>query len=379
MSEQPQIVITDMLNDLSCYHFSYCDDVTPEHIKNVRGVIKNNLGETVCTSFKYTPDYIEKEEILNDPILNTSFKVFKSYEGTILRVFYYKEWYISTHRKIDAFKSKWSSDKSFGEIFLELLNYSSKEEFDKWCDEHLNKDLIYSFLLSTSVDNRIVCKNDNKELYCVGLHKKDGTFSFYDNSINDERVKCMEEVQLTNINDIYEYANNLSYKNYTGVILINDKGDSAKIANTEYYKYFLLRINSPSVIFRFIQLKYELKESEEVLESFTKIYEEYDFNRIHSVLEDICVNIYKKYRNRFVRKMVSIAPPEQYYIMKEIHEDFLKNKTVTSLEKVKSYIYSSPTNKIYNLYNAYVNREKVTGNGNKLPEEYKNKVFSTIF
>jgi len=77
--------------------------------------------------------------------------------------------------------------------------------------------------------------------------------------------------------------------------------------------------------------------------------------------------------------MVSIAPPEQYYIMKEIHEDFLKNKTVTSLEKVKSYIYSSPTNKIYNLYNAYVNREKLTGNGNKLTEEYKNKVFSTIF
>ncbi len=43
-------------------------------------------------------------------------------EGNIKQNFYFNDkWIITTHRKLDAFKSKWGSEKSFGDILKKLL------------------------------------------------------------------------------------------------------------------------------------------------------------------------------------------------------------------------------------------------------------------
>ncbi len=35
----------------------------------------------------------------------------KTIEGTLIRIFYFNDkWIITTHRKLDAFKSKWGSE-----------------------------------------------------------------------------------------------------------------------------------------------------------------------------------------------------------------------------------------------------------------------------
>lgn len=75
-------------------------------------------------------------------------------EGTTIRVFNHKDkWYCTTHRKIDAFRSRWGNTKSFGEIFAEnVLSKSGKtlEEFY----ETLGKDLTYTFLTGTTQNTR---------------------------------------------------------------------------------------------------------------------------------------------------------------------------------------------------------------------------------
>ncbi|NDG32425.1 hypothetical protein EB118_20415, partial [bacterium] len=47
---------------------------------------------------------------------------YDSYEGALIRMFYYKnKWYLSTNRKLDAYRSKWASKESFGSYFFKAL------------------------------------------------------------------------------------------------------------------------------------------------------------------------------------------------------------------------------------------------------------------
>ena len=51
-----------------------------------------------------------------------SFVVQDAHEGSLLRAFCVNDtWYITTHRKLDAFRSKWASRQSFGAQFVESL------------------------------------------------------------------------------------------------------------------------------------------------------------------------------------------------------------------------------------------------------------------
>ena len=44
-----------------------------------------------------------------------NFSFFNSYEGTLIRMFNFDDkWYVTTHRKLDAFRSKWAGKTSYG-------------------------------------------------------------------------------------------------------------------------------------------------------------------------------------------------------------------------------------------------------------------------
>ena len=97
--------------------------------------------------------------------------------------------------------------------------------------------------------------------------------------------------------------------------------------------------------------------------------------------EEVCDNIYKKYRNRFVRKQISFAPPDQFYIMKSLHDHFLvsgKTDFITR-RKVIDHVYQLHPTKILNLFNSYNNREQLYGNGNRISQEDKDKIVSCIY
>ena len=63
----------------------------------------------------------EKDKDINLPdVTKTLF--FDNHEGCLIRVYFANnDWRISTQRKIDAFKSRWSSQKSFGMLFVEAF------------------------------------------------------------------------------------------------------------------------------------------------------------------------------------------------------------------------------------------------------------------
>jgi hypothetical protein len=99
-----------------------------------------------------------------------------SFEGTIIRIFYYKQWYVSTHRKLDSGRSKWGSNNSFKFLFEEGLkesyNISLKDLFIR-----LNLRCQYTFMLMADENTRFVCvPNHPKKVYFVGSNDPESKY-----------------------------------------------------------------------------------------------------------------------------------------------------------------------------------------------------------
>jgi len=393
--------IVDQNEVLDCFHFDDCNLESSDYIKQFRGIVKTKTGDIVCKTFDFTPEINQNEiDIINqhsDFLTNPKTRCFISYEATLLRVFYHGDkWYLTTCRKLDAFKSRWGLGESFGDLFIEEIRKIVSDDVHKiyqetnpyspsdvilqsWANETLNKENVYCFLIRTYVDNRIVCSGFEKaNLFCIGWFNC-GRFHFN----NDKKIGTpVEEVNFSevSIDGILQKVTNLDYTKEQGLIFINEEGKCFKILINEYDRLNKLRGNQSNILLRYIELQQEGDLSR--IKDFVQLYEDKRsiFIEFQDSIDDICLNIFRKYRNRFVRKMVSIAPPEQYYIIRELHEQFLQNKTnIVTPERVQAHVHSLEPLKLLGLYKMYTKRKEVTGHGNKLPQELKDKVSSQIF
>lgn len=117
--------------DLFCYN--RCSNEEADLVKNCRGVVFNG-EKVIMRGFPYTEEYTTDEssyrqfsETVGDDV--TKYRYFDAHEGALLRVFYWQDkWYISTHRKLDAFRSKWASKESFGQMFKNALEVLWKKQ-----------------------------------------------------------------------------------------------------------------------------------------------------------------------------------------------------------------------------------------------------------
>ena len=323
-------------------------------------------------------------------------------------------WQLSTHRKIDSFNSRWGSSKSYGDLFVSallekdpsILEGNTKDEngnfvYEKVVEEYtirnkLDKNYNYIFMITTSNENRIVCENEKNQVFFVGAFnsnnvvKTTNTFSelgylqnfeyISPDKITNTGFETPTLVDIKDMNKLKEYVSNVDYKKSQGLIFITDEGRTVKVLNDKYYYYSKLRGNNPNILLRYLELQYE-KDKQRVKE-FVELYDDkrelfIDFGK---VLDDICGNIYRKYRNRFVRKMVSIAPPEQYYVIRELHDQYLKDNTnIVTPQRVAKYVFDMQPERVYGLFHMYTKRKTETGYGNKLQDEFKNKVKDFVY
>ena len=196
-------------------------------------------------AFPYTSEYNHTEiDTIKRQIGNfRDWTFYESHEGALLRMFNFNgKWYISTHRKLDAFRSKWASRDSFGTLFKAAL--SSVEEVNELFRNSLpqgddiierfqsilDKNKHYMFLVHNNKDNRIVCSSpDRPTVYHVG------TF-FEGNLIMTENVNIPSPKKLgfLNSDELLNYVNKTSYKNLQGVIGFTNDNRQLKIVHEDY-------------------------------------------------------------------------------------------------------------------------------------------------
>ena len=350
------VKLTDSNSELELYHYTECTNTDSDNLKQCRGLIydKNN-DKLLVQTFPYTVEYSNKEvtEIKNEITDINEWKYFPSYEGTIIRVFYHINWYISTNRKLDAFKSRWSSTDSFGKIFMDALtteaclnnDFASKLQpgniLENLCLT-LNKDHQYIFLVLNTSQNRIVCDVPSTNLlYHVGTFKNH-ILDLEDN-INITKPQCLS---FKKIDDVLDYVYDTKPHNIQGVICFHTKTNKqVKIVNINYKYFYDARGNTSSIKFRYLQVRMD-NEQTNVLKylypTYIQIFEQYEL-----YIHEIAYTIYQAYVNRFIKKQYITLPKEDFLVMKECQILYTSNRNYKiTIQKVLTILNNQPATNI---------------------------------
>ncbi len=413
------ILVTDEFENLKLYHYDTCDNLSSEELQSTRGIIKNN-SVIVCKTNSFIPEIrTDDTEGINQfitPLIsnskNTTF--YEAQEGSIVRLWFYKEdenkekhrWFLSTHKRINAFASKWGSRSTYGETFLNCISKFNFDEvktknnknkswaddsdedetnistqpqdtiFEKFCNT-LNKNFIYNFLIRNTDSNRVVVKGyTDPEIFCLGFYDKSKGFTYVSPNEKKFIIPSLPSYSYISLDKMLCDIEKFNIFQKAGILLVTSEGKFIKLVNEKYDKLFKLRGNVPNILVRYLELR--LKE-EEKCEYFYLYSEKIDeFKNIEVILNDICKNVFKKYLARYIYKQFAILPPSQFKIITKLHQLY-KSKSITKVtyDEVVKVVDNLPSNELYNIIKNYQNNIRDYGNGNFVSNEFKNKIYSS--
>lgn len=343
--DNPNIKVSDKDDELEVYHYINCTNDSDEDTKKCRGLVFKD-DELVLQSFPYTEEYVvphDTEKIMSYKSEFEHIKFFQAIEGALIRIFYYNnKWYISTHRKLNAFKTKWSSRDSFGQLFLNALEheYENNDYFKNKVGDNddgiftklvntLDKDCQYMFIVKNTGDNCIVCEETDDNLFFVGRYKNN-ELEFTD----DIGIKYPIELSFNSLDEMVEYVKNVNERQTPGVMMFLPDNKQAKVVNSEYKLLFDTRGNQSSIKYRYLQLRM----NEDDVSRLCYLYPRHQnvFDDYENILYDKAKEIYDSYVKRFIKKEYITLPKSDYEIMRVAHnwhlEDRSKNRI--SLNKV---------------------------------------------
>ena len=361
IQQNPSFRMVDSEGELSLF--------SPDHqnLKDskYRGIIFYG-DKFIGKGFDYTQIYTEElhKNDLEDNVIPSLDKcrIFDSYEGTIIKMFYVEEqqkWFVSTNRKLNAFKSMWASKKeSFGSLFKKSLEFEVQKndkfleaiggEFDIEKDNIieklqniLDKNKQYMFLVLSTFENRVVCKNKDNSLYLVAS-VENGVLNL------DEKLplNTPNEISFTNLDDLYNYIDSCDYLSKQGVIVFTPNNNYYKIFNNNYAELYEARGNEPSIKFRYLQVR----RNNRLVDALKYLYPEFidDFSDYENHLLDIASNIHQAYVNRFIKKNYTTVNSDEYQVIKACHswhiEDRFNNKI--NQNKVFEFLETQPASSL---------------------------------
>jgi len=330
--------------ELLCY--VRCNPEDGDLISRCRGVVFNK-EEIVMHAFPYTVEMSQTDTTAISSSIGDTFSkcdFYDSYEGALIRVFHFGgRWFTSTHRKLNAFRSKWASRESFGTCFKRALEseFDVNPAFAKGISDGedpllerfqntLDKSKQYMFLIRHTDENRIVSASPERPtLYHVG--------TFVDGELimtEDINIPYPKKHSFSNMSDLQDYVGGVDIKTIQGVICFAPGNLQYKVLHPEYIELFKARGNEPSIKFRYLQVRLDRK----MTDMLYHLYPDWEgrFEEIENSLFDIAKSIYNSYVQRFIKKRFVTVPTEEFGVIRECHswheEDRAANRI--SIEKV---------------------------------------------
>jgi hypothetical protein len=370
---------------LELYCYVQCNNNDNNIIRQCRGVVFNE-DKLVMKAFPYTMELVHTDENLIREHLSTIIgqcSFYSSYEGTLIRLFYFgQRWFTSTHRKLNAFRSKWASRESFGTCFKRCLEslYDNNEKFrqripdgeenllDRF-QETLDKNKQYMFLVTPTEENRIVCSVSSPKLFHVG--------TFIDGNLNMDiniDIPYPEKYNFSTVDELIAHVNGIDIHHHQGVICFAPNNLQYKIIHKDYNSFFRARGNEPSIKFRYLQTRLNRR----VVDMLFHLYPNMEnvFDEIENYIYDVAKNIYHAYVQRYIKKKFVTAPTEEFNVIKECHKwhelDRVNNRI--TLDKVIEVLnQQAPT-----ALNRMIRRFRTENNDNKANKQGMNERLRSI-
>jgi hypothetical protein len=340
--------------DLFCY--KECNASDEEWIKRCRGVVFHD-DEIIMQAFPFTDEYTLKDISSVDL---TDCQVFKSYEGTLIRMFYFKDkWFVTTHRKLDAYKSKWASKTTFGEQFQKAVEHHLSEyseyAFDTFTDD-LDISKQYMFLIRHNDENRVVHAAPEKPtVYHVGT-MKDGVTLIGDKTL----LPAPTPLPIKTVDDISEYLSTVNPMESQGVICFTPNNKQFKIITDEYKDLCSVRGNEPSIKFRYLQLRTDPV----AVKQLESLYPEHipSFANYERIICEVGKVILYSYIRRFIKKEWDVVPQEEYRVVRECHGWHMADRTnnLISYDKVLSVLNTQPPSCINRMISHQIQWERAS-------------------
>jgi len=326
-----KVGVMDQEDGIRILNYQECDKDSPDELKKVRGWVQEiETGKILFETFPYTEEYTSCDDIPffeKDEDILENWDIFYSLEGCLLRIFWYNDrWYISTNKKLNAFNSRWSSRKSFGDMFRDsLVSLTGNDNILESLLNELDKSSVHLFLVRYNNENRIVCqmaKDPVEQVYFVGSWNdttktlnRDWTYS----------VKLNKPQQIKEMSSIKDVVENVDITTYQGVILFHKtKNLQVKIYATEYNKLYNIRGNNPNIRFRYV----EIRKDAEIKDKFVELYPLYTdvFLEYENILYQVAKLIRFYYIQRYIKNKYVTLPKEEYILMKKCHDWYLLNR-----------------------------------------------------
>lgn len=315
---------TDHDGVLQIVSYNRCNPSSDEKVKACRGLVYD--GNTLLfPSFGYTEEYNCNDalpSVFNEETLSLSY-IFPSYEGSLLRVFYhdkYNKWYISTHRKLDAFQSRWLANETFGCQFQKLVVEMTGNDYQSFF-KLLDQNHVYLFLLRPLQENRLVSNapsHNNERLLHVATIKNRNTFDFEDTV---PFISKPYRLNFNNVNELKHYVKHVDFHQQQGVIVFYQNEEKQtkhfKLMNSNYQEYASVRGNEHNLLIRYLQIR----SVPSYCKMFFEIYPERinEFYAYETIIQQIAKRIHHAYIQRFVNKQYVMVSPLEYQIVKDCH------------------------------------------------------------
>lgn len=292
------------------------------------------------------------------------------HEGALIRVYYADgSWQVSTQRKIDAFKSRWSGSESFGELWYKALaeQVKSNPAFASRVQETnllgsffktLDTNKQYLFVVAHNEANRLVCDApDAPTVLHVGTFS-DGLLKTMDNlSTCTIDLPTPQVHRFSTASELRDHVLNLDTRKLSGCLGKTKNNKWHKFQNEVYLQKETVRGNEPSLRFRYLQVRLDGATVDDLYRLFPKHAQVFDECEDH--LYAIAKYIHNAYMDRFIRRQFVQLEREFFSIMRICHEwhktDRQNNKvTLDKVIEVLNTRYDHVLNKMIRMYKIIV-------------------------
>lgn len=366
--------------NLGLYLYTYKECSATDNLdhKLKRSIIQDTENNIITRSLPYTTEIEDLSGEIFQNIQWSEYDILPSIEGTLVRLFYYKnDWILSTNRKIDAFTSYWSCRFSFGQLFWNHLahiyqdhvNYLSEYFYGK-----LDKTCTYFFLIQSNAENRIVCISQDPKLYYIGKYVGNNYNVLCREPFDtEESIPRVSPIQynINNSQDMIEYimGHVLPFETQGVLLFHKQQNEQIKIFHPQYRKYWKIRNNIPNLQLRYLQLR---MQSDDDINQFFILYPKFRVmaDRLENTLLEISRLIYNAYINRFIRKQYVSVPRDMYHILKTAHSWHLQDRTLNKIyfHKIMSFVNEQDPKLLLNIIKNFFKKEK--NNSGEYPRRF---------
>lgn len=263
---------------------------------------------------------------------NKNFTIEEFIDGTMINLFHYNGWHISTRSNIGA-NCRWYSKKHFSELF----NESNNIDFDL-----LDTSIFYTFVLQHP-ENRIVTTYNEASITLVQAGKIENseviTLDIFEIA-KKYNFNVPNQFEFNNLNDLNIFIEKQNFE-FQGVVLKNGL-QRTKIRNHNYNYAKSLRGNTKNMKFLYFYLT-----QQHFLDEYLRFYPENKelFEDLNKDFQSLIDTVFMNYHNYHVKKIITNIKDMNYVsrpFCYELHGIYRETKRPINRTTVLNYMSKLP-------------------------------------